>query len=227
MHEKPYHSPSHVQEFGSDDGGIVPLPWKEFVTKWWLTKRSEQDLELIRTGRHVTYTNSCAGIERFGFQEVVPCLFDSSKPASAGDAGAGGSDGGVYIPESRMRGFWPIYELRRDGSGKPFENILELRTEKIVNFLLEIPLLYGGNNNLGGYVAVRYEDLVQNGTGYLLERISSMIGLDKLPDGCVASSDGHPEKYLSNRYIPSGFREWILEHVDRDVEKLLGYYTDG
>lgn len=226
MHEKPYHSPNHIKGFGALPGGtaagdeIIPLPWKDFVTRYWLTKRSQQDLDLIQTGQHVKQTNSCAGVEHFAFNEVVPCEF-GNRPG----------DGDVEIPESRLRGFWPVYELRRDGSGKPFQNVLELRREKIVNFLLEIPLLYG--SNLGGYVAVRYEDLVKNGTEYLLEELSAMVGLGsgggenagRLPEGCVPSK-GQPDKFLSQRYIPSGFRDWILEHIDHDVEKLLGYYDE-
>jgi len=230
MREKPYHAPDHVLRFGGgggdndnnnvtadggvDEDNIVPLPWRDFVSKPWTTGRSKQDMELVRQNRALTLSMPC--YNKFDFVEVVPCLPDLERLKAR-------------IPESRWRGFVPVYELLRDGSGKPFDDLLQLRSAKIVNFLLELPMLYGnadprsGESRLGGYAAARYEDLVRNGTRFLLEQIATMMGMQGLPDGCNPSPGGKDDKYLRRRHIPDDFRQWIDLHLDRDVERLLGY----
>lgn len=133
MREKPYHSPNHLQGFSQDDlHEPIPLPWYDFVNKTWAMPRSPSDRELMmQTGKAQAANDGTVCREQFPFSEVVPCRYD---PAS--------------VPENRVRGFEPIYELRRDGSGRPFESILELRSQKIVNMLLQIPLIL----DIGGYL---------------------------------------------------------------------------
>ena len=93
--------------------------------------RSLVDNELIREGKDKTTDHGTLCREGFPFNEVVPCRYDRTS-----------------IPENRVRGYEPIYELRRDGSGRPFSNILELRSQKIVNMLLQVPLIL----EIGGYL---------------------------------------------------------------------------
>jgi hypothetical protein len=92
-----------------------------------------------------------------------------------------------------------------------------MRAEKIVNMLLELPL----TQQLGGYLAVRYEDLVVNGTRYLLEQVAAMLGLDALPEKCKLQQ---PEPWrLGKRKIDPGLRNWISDHLVQEVEALLDY----
>ena len=111
----------------------------------------------------------------------------------------------------------PIYELQRDQSGRPFDDILKLRSDKILNFFLEVPLLM----QLGGFVAVRYEDLVQQGTRPFLERVAKLVGMETLPSTCKPQPP-RPER-LGRRAVPPNVKHWIEERLVLETEQLLGY----
>lgn len=196
MREAPYHSPHHVAAMGS--GTIQPLPWKVFVERAWAMKRTPDDLEYIQKG-DTKRRDLC--VQSFNLNEVVPCIYNISD---------------VGVPEDMERGYSPIYELRRDNSGQPFANIMELRTDKIVNFLLEIPLIM----QPGGFVPVRYEDLLRQGTQFVIDQVAEVIG--RAPVADCQGTPPQPER-LGRRALEAGFREWIDQHVDPQVEGLLGY----
>jgi hypothetical protein len=211
MREAPYHSPRHVAGFQTSSNGssrVIPLPWKDFVETVWATKRTAFDLQLIHEDRVEETTSGDVCREGFPLYEVVPCRYNMSTDNAL-----------LQIPEARFRGYEPIYELRRDHTGRPFANILELRRDKIVNFALELPLLM----KLGGYSAVRYEDLLQQGTRFLLEEIASMFGMDELPASC-RPTDPQPER-IGKRQVPPDFRAYVQEHMDQATERLLGYQS--
>jgi hypothetical protein len=204
MIEKPYHSPNHVAGFDNVTTAIIPLPWQDFVSRRWKMSRSDSDfdMDLIKSGRvEETFSRQICK-QQFTLPEVVPCRYDNTS---------------TLVPEERLRGYEPIYELRRDGTGRSFENILELRSEKIFNFLVELPLLV----KLGGFSAVRYEDLLRNGTQSFLEQIGRIMGIDELPASCKPTPP-QPQR-LGARKIPDGLKEWVNQHVDVERERLLGY----
>jgi hypothetical protein len=218
MIEKPYHAPDHIaayhtrsaEEENSEKNGhtaaeVIPLPWQDFVSRPWTMRRSQLDMQAMQQNA----TNSEAYLkidcqEQFSLDEVIPCQMDE--------------DAYEAIPKERRRGFTPLYELRRDGSGQPFQNILQLRSDKIVNFVLQVPMIY---NNLGGFVVVRYDDLLQRGSRFFLEQIARMVGMNELPAECVPA-DPQPER-SGLRVAPEGLRQWVEEHLDKDREKLIGY----
>jgi hypothetical protein len=197
MIRKPFHMPHHIQ--GLDKNFTpIPLDWEEFVSRpWTLPDRTKRDLEIIAQNR--TRQVSCQ--KNFSFQEVVPCL-----PVA-----------NASIPQHIYRGLFPLYELRRDGSGQPYDNILQLRSDKIVNFLLEQSLL----QRLRGYLAVRYEDMVLNGTRDMLEQVANMLGLPGLPSDCSPQTPS-PER-LIRKDTPSGLRQWVEDNINVNTERLLGY----
>jgi hypothetical protein len=202
MIEKPYHSPNHMKGFDDKSYNPIPLEWQDFVTRRWAMKnRTKQDWEHI--SQKTLEKARCR--HRFLFNQVMPCEWENTS-----------------LPEEVQR-VYPFYELRRDTKfgteGVPFDNILQLRSEKIVNFLLEIPLLH----NLGGYLAVRYEDLLLNGTRTMLEQVAEMIGLSELPARCKPQPPS-PER-LGRRQIPVGLRKWVDDHLILHTERLLGYRT--
>ena len=204
MHEMPYHSPNHVKSVVSEDPtkGVEPLPWQEFVSRPWTTQRSKLD-EKLQSERKQHPERKIECQERFHFNDVVPCQVDDS----------------YGIPSDRMRGMFPLYEMRRDGSGKPYDNILQMRADKITNFVLQLPMMFA----IGGFVVVRYEDLMQKGSHFLLKQVAEVVGMKdgELPEECTPSKP-QPER-LNQRYIPSGLKKWVDEHLDVEREKLLGY----
>lgn len=200
MIEKPYHMPNHMNGF-DENYKPIPLDWGDFVSRsWTMPNRTEFDWSCI-------YANT-TGEQRcrwgFKFQEVMPCR-------SADNT----------LPESVSRAHEPIYELRRDIKdsidGVPFDNILQLRSEKIKNHLLEVSKIHG----LEGYLALRYEDLLVNGTRAMLESVATMLGLPGLPPKCIPIPP-QPEK-AGRREIPDGLRQWVEDNLLLENERLLGY----
>ena len=72
----------------------------------------------------------------------------------------------------------PFYEMRNDGSGRPYDNIMEMRTDKIRNFLSVAN--YKGVADLW---VLQYEYLVLKGTQHLIDRIEEWTGI---PPRCQA-----------------------------------------
>jgi hypothetical protein len=212
MREKPYHSPNHLTGFFDNEttSMILPLPWDDFVARSWSMPRNDSlyDVELLSNQHHVPLQHAICR-EQFPFHQVIPCRYNSTRSQ-------------YHIPSHRFRGYEPIYELHRDNSGTPFRNILELRAEKIFNFLIEIPVLL----DIAGYVPVRYEDLLQHGTRDMMTRVAMAMGLSDLPTECIARLGGPQPHRLEHRMITNEFRQYIYDHVDWDRERLLGYHKE-
>ena len=201
MRLKPYHAPFHMASFVGtpQHNDIQPLDWKSFVTKpWTMPRDSKYDLRPATTMTHnnnnnninnnnsnhrnATQQHSC----RYGFSqdEIIPCLFNPDSN---------------FLPANRLRGFEPIYELTRtvvvprrpnmnnqhmrkqqqehqeqEHRRPPFDNVLHLRSEKIRHLALEVPLLLP---NLGGYLPLRYEDLLQSGLQPVVDWVSQSLNL--------------------------------------------------
>ena len=210
MREKPYHMPYHMKGFdmNSKKQPAIPLDWETFLQRaepWTMPGRSAHDKEYLRDRQSKSteqHNNATRCVQGFSFEEVTPCIFDNST-----------------VPRSKWRGHMPVYELRRDRTGTPFDNLIQLRSDKILNFFLEIPLLM----NVGGYVAVRYEDLLQHGTQTFLEQLARMMRMPSLPGAC-RPQEPHPER-IGHRSasIPPKVRQWVEDRLVLETEQLLGY----
>ena len=199
MIEKPYHMPDHFKGF---DGNYNPIPlyWEDFVTRpLTMPNRTEIDWSYISNNK----TKQAVCKFGFEFHEIAPCRRADVFLNTVGNS------------------YEPLYELRRelrhDVRGVPFDNIMQLRSEKIRNFLFEVPKM----RRVEGYLAIRYEDLVRNGTQPMLAQVAEMLGLRRLPRNCTPHI-AQPQK-LGKRRIPQGLRQWISQHLDAQTERLLGY----
>lgn len=203
MNEMPYHSPGHVASINSNNE-VTPLPWADFVSRPWTMPRPKSDKELLkRMATEPILRSERLCQSTFRFDEVVPCTLNSTIQE---------------FPTGMLRSMYPVYELKRDGSGDAYRNILELRADKIANHVLHLPLLF----SLGGYVLVRYEDLLEKGTQFLMEQVSQVIGLQgTLPQQCKPA-EPQPDR-LRQRIVPKGLKEWIDSNMDVHTERLLGY----
>jgi hypothetical protein len=172
------------------------MDWKTFVTTPWTTPRALSDAKYMNSTDQVCQ-------QRFRYHEVVSC---EERPPS--------HEYVVYKDKHRpMNQSVPIYELRRDGSGQPFSNVLEMRAEKIRNHVLEVrefPFVEE-------VVVIRYEDLLRYGTAELHRQIFDATGIEP---HCAVTP---PQPDRPQREMPDGFKEWIDEHVDWDAEALIGY----
>lgn len=203
MNEMPYHSPGHIADINHNNG-ITPLPWADFVSRPWTMPRPKSDQELFQQMEPELQSEPICQ-NKFRYNEVVPCTWNFTMQET---------------PVKMRRSMYPVYELNRDGSGNAYRNILELRADKMANHVLQLPLLL----SLGGYILVRYEDLLKQGTRFLLEQVSHVTGMQgTLPLQCRPAS-AQPDRLLQRqRSIPKGLKEWVNSNMDVHTERLLGY----
>lgn len=166
------------------------VEWQEFLQKPWTMERIGADLNI---------TNETATCQQgFRYNEINSCTKQPLPPEAYNG----------YFYCSRHE---PFYELQQDGSGKPFENIMQMRAAKIRNFLetSDYPMVVD-------FMSVQYEQLLAQGTKRLLKKISKLTGV---PYKCDPFAIQHrPQRELSPDFV-----EYVTEHVDWNAEELIGY----
>jgi len=118
---------------------------------------------------------------------------------------------GYFKKKPPMSGHQPQYEMRNDGSGLPYNNILELRADKIKNHLSVAEFDW-----VKVFVAVRYEDLLSGGTEFLIRQIENATGVK-------AQCDAYPAQERKKRPLKQSFIEHLTKYVDWEAEALIGY----
>jgi hypothetical protein len=169
--------------------------WKAFLTKPWTTERVGADLLL-------NGDDMCQ--DDFHYKDVVSCVLEPL-PESA------------YNYTLRYSEHQPFYEMRNDGSGEPYPNIMELRTDKIRNFLSVAD--YQG---VADAWAVQYEYLLLKGTSHLLHRIEEWTGVKPMCE----HKPPQIRKPKKSRRIPVSFAAFVRENVNWTVEGWIGYDID-
>jgi hypothetical protein len=167
----------------------IKLRWQEFIQKPWTTARV--GLDLLNNTEHA----QCQ--EFFHYNQLISCNLEPLPDS--------------HFKRIRFSENQPFYELRQDGSGKPFKNIMEMRSAKIRNFL-----------NVSTYPGIadvwtlQYEYLVQEGTDHLLRMIEEWTGLAR-------QCEAYPPQARRVRNITRKFVRAINEHLDWNAEALIGY----
>ena len=114
----------------------------------------------------------------------------------------------------------PIYE-HNPTNGIPFENLLQLRAEKVKKFL-RLPERW----EMAGIGYIQYERLLGNNLEYLIEEISAALGSphfnEKRFNVATCPHLPHFEKISYN--LTNDFRDWITEVTQWDVENLIGFH---
>jgi hypothetical protein len=169
------------------------LGWKEFVTRPWGMERGKNDKQLIDEKQ--TQNTSC--MHRFEFNEVIPC--------SRGDRNMYGDYHGKPVGIT--------YELNNDGSGEIYNSILELRRDKIHNFL-NVQRYEG----VAALIPVQFEYMVTRGTAELIEEIERVTGV-RAHSSCKPTL----ARERSAKVLDTEFVDWMDEHVDWETESLIGY----
>ena len=165
------------------------MHWSEFLTKEWTTPRVGLDLE-------VPNTTICQ--EDFPWTNIVSC-HNEPLPHEA-------YDHKLHFSEHQ-----PFYELKQDGSGEAFPNIMEMRAAKIRNFL-EVKDYVG----VADLWTVQYEYLLAKGTKRMLDTISEWTGV---PYKC----DPFPPQNRRKRKLSARFAKFVNENLDWSAEGLIGY----
>jgi len=184
MHQVPHHAPNHIG-----------LPWKQFVTSKWTMDRFGKDLEMADSDK---IGRVCQ--EDFFYNDIITC---NQRPYPDG-----------YWNSSHKHRYsehQPFYEMRNDGSGRPYDNILQLRAAKIYNFLSVVDFPW-----VEDMWVIRYESLLAEGTRSLLEAVEKATGVKAQ---CIAAEAQNRRK----RTIDSKMMKWLTENVDWETERLIGY----
>lgn len=197
MEHVPHHSPAHLRTRLNVDVNDRSSnnDWKIFLTKPWTMERVGADLLLFGN-------ETCQ--EDFLYRDIVSCTLEPL-PRS------------YYKHKLRYSEQQPFYEMRNDGSGLPYDNILEMRTDKIRNFLSVANYI-----GVADVWALQYEYLVQSGTQHLLDRIQEWTGV---APRCKAKPPQVRSPKASRRIGPD-FAAHIRRHLNWTVEGWIGYEID-
>lgn len=186
MRSFPHHAPVHFH-----------LDWSKFVTRKWTMPRYGVDLQYngwtTDTSRNADAKACASGA--FLPHQVIPCNADRTSFSSQG---------------IKMQS---LYELRNDGSGLPYDNILEMRTEKIENFLSVADF-----GRVEEVFVVRYEEAKLYGSSKLIEELENALGQK------AACKPVEGDLTWRERTIPESFRHYLKEHVDWETEAKIGYF---
>lgn len=183
MRKKPYHSPYHFD-----------LDWKTFLTRPWGMERGPADQQLIHDG--LEHNTTC--MHRFPFENIIPC----SK-----------LDRNMYNGTQKSgKKIGVNYELNQDGSGNAYDSILQLRSDKIRNFLNVST--YDG---VHAFYPVQFEYMVSQGTSQLIGELEKVTGLK-------AKCQRPAPHALKEKQYDASFVRWVNVHLDWETEKLIGYY---
>lgn len=166
------------------------MDWKTFLTTKWTTEREKSDEKFANETGKV-----CK--ERFKYHEIVSC---APEPYP----------GEYFSKKGSNRSPW--YEMRNDGSGMPYDSILDLRRDKIVNHIQTV----ANFPFVSAVIGVRYEELVRKGTSELIREIESKTG-EK------AHCEATPGQIRPQRVVPDEMAKWMNERVDWSTEALIGY----
>ena len=173
----------------------VPLSWQDFVTMPLTLKRDTVALkgQICQKGADHGRISPCQRKTRHLPLEVLRI----------------GGRNGLHRLDLPYGANDPVYEHRKDGSY--FDHPLEMRARKIENFLA-----LQTEWDFGGFLPLRYEDMVQRGTQSLIEVVAREFD--------VQPSCGNLTDLREGRYdLDPGFRDWITKHADWDAERLAGY----
>lgn len=188
MRKKPHHAPQHM----------FIKEWKEFVTKPWTMNRVGKDLNLTEEEK----LNESTCQEDFMFRDLVSCHL---KPYPEGT-----------FNKTHYSEHQPFYEMKYDGSGEPFDNILDMRAAKIRNFLSTKE--YVGVNK---FWTIQYEALVASGTQHIIQEIESLTGETARCD------PSPPQTNRKRRKIKPGLMQYLMINLDWEAENLVGYTKRG
>lgn len=194
MEHVPHHSPAHLRtQLGATmDHHSANNDWLVFLTKPWTTERTGADL--LMKGDELCQ-------EDFFYKDIVSCSVEPL-PHS------------YYNHTLRFSEHQPFYEMRNDGSGKPYDNILQMRTDKIRNFLSVID--YPG---VADVWSIQYEFLVSQGTQHLLDRIQEWTGIE--PHCKPKEPQNRAPK--ASRVISPEFAAHVRMNLNWTVEDMIGY----
>lgn len=168
----------------------IDLEWKDFVTKSWTMERPSDDRKGIDVRNK--YDRICQ--QSFTYDEVVPCQRNE------------------YVSSIQN----PVYELNDNGNGKPYSNILELRSAKIRNHQMVASWV-----NVTSHMVVLYEDMSKDdGFQRLIRRVKREVGVDF---SCDLTDPSLKSPIFWKGNLDPDYIVWLNKHLDWQIEYFIGY----
>lgn len=192
---RPHHAPRHFN-----------IEWDEFVTRPWTLRGLKNFTTYFPTKEGTMTRESSPCWQHFLPNEMEPCL--ESERLSMVNYSHFDSNEVQYIPELAA------YELRLDGSGRPYDSIVDMRADKIRNFL-EV------KSTVHSFYPVQYEHMMHHGVEELISTLERDLQIQR-SHLCQL----HPPKPPKPVRFPPGYLDWMREHVDWEAEGLIGYSVD-
>jgi hypothetical protein len=183
---QPHHASEHLS-----------LDWHEFVTKPWTMDRVGLDLAVSEEEKNDP--KLCQ--EAFLFRDIISCHIRPYPPN--------------HFDKSYFSNHQPFYEMRNDGSGAPFDDILEMRAAKNYNFLTTKDYRF-----VKQLWVVHYEEMLSGGTEELIRNIEDITGVKS---SCKPS----PPQRRKRRPIGRDEMKYLKDHLDWDAEEVIGYTRTG
>jgi hypothetical protein len=169
----------------------IGMEWKDFVTKPWVGPRGPADkIKMQKSKEEGNPILTC--LAGYKFDEVVPCSMEDS------------------ISNDGYSNY--MYELMHDGSHRAYGSIIDLRREKILNFL-QIPKFHG----VRAFFPERYEALNLRGTAGLLAQLEEVTGLKAKCEPFKGTG------VVTHKGVDPEYTKWMNKFVDWDVEGMIGY----
>lgn len=195
MRERPHHAHDHADctDLECPDCECRSMDWKDFVSKPWIGPRGPADKDLMvrakAEGRKLEVEGCLAG---YRFDEVIPCLPEDS------------------VDKEGYSSY--MYELMHDGSNRAYGSIIDLRREKLLNFLT-VPRM----NGVRAFFPQRYEGLVLKGTEDFLKSLEEVTGLT------AKCTPFEGTGVVKHKNVEPEFMDWMNEYHDWATEGMIGY----
>lgn len=147
--------------------------------------------------------------EKFYYNQIVSCIEGSRNDTFHELHGCN--------PDKDFSCHKPNYELKHNINmnlltGDAYDSIIDMRRDKIVNFVKEIkefPWVIG-------VIHVQYEVLLSEGSDFLLSEIEKIAGVKR-------QCESTPKQVRKKREISQDMMKWLNDHVDWGTESLIGY----
>ena len=240
MRSRPEHSPAHWNATLTAAPGPQahrmgrPLQWETFYSRPWELPRSAMASDTGPSPEgHVHFGRRAECQRGYSRTEVMPC---SARPDAHPSPSGSESDAthkatqkeavdhGRPTPPlaTHRQAHRAVYELH--GNGIPYANILALRAAKLRNHA-DI-----ARWAKGPVLLLRWEDLIENGTEALLQRVEQLSGVSRQ---CQAASPqkeqpNSPEAPSSKAGRPSddlAHRQFLQRNIDWEAEALAGFHA--
>ena len=215
-----------VMQVPRDYPSHMNVTWLEFLTKPWAMRRPMRD-------DNIEYINSTERICQYHFKynEVVPCKLDDLK--------MGKRERADYRRDRHKREGWikeyapiwgtenfepshnqtgvssPCYELKVNGSGEPYESVIDMRRDKLENHLAVANWSWVKGHEIAMFDRMSDQSYVSS----FLRRIEKQIGLNATCDNIPS-----PKWKSKKSNVSQEFMDWITKRVDWEIEAQVGYW---